>query len=378
MSLGATSILQSIFTMKILLTSPVTPISSSAYSHRSAQAEIYAQMIYDNFSVTEDVEVVINYGNKIKDYTDFDLVYVYHGNDWGGTLNLFGGVSGLSDPEGLVALHKMHKTLVTSIGIRMPDYAGLLRKRLKPGEKFNSILDELPEHTDIDYSIAPVSFEGTSNLVIGDSHAICMYRPGWEVLSVPFKTLHGALTAPGGIRQLMTDNFAHSGHFENLEFYFGNIDIRHHLMRQPNPEAAAIDLAERYFREVEGRFPSALTKAIYEPLPIENESRKLPKTGYYKGTPFYGTWEERNHIRGFFADSLEQLCQNSGVKFLRWTDYLKNSKGELDFSHMEKPRSVHLARASYPHWQGLNQGVFDEAKAAPTQTPSTSLENFFS
>lgn len=356
--------------MKILLTSPVTPISSSAYSHRSAQAEIYAQMIYDSFVCPiGNLEVVINYGNKIQDYSEFDLIYVYHGNDWGGSLNLFGGVAGLSDPTGLVALHKFDAKSVMSIAIPMPDYAGLLRKRLKPGEKFNSILDELPEHTGV-YAVTPVSFEGTSNLVIGDSHAICMYRPGWEVLSVPFKTLHGALTGPGGLRQLVADKFAHSGHFENLEFYFGNIDIRHHLMRQPLPSIAAVDLANRYFEEVEGRFPNALTKSIYEPLPLEDESRKLPKTGYYKGTPFYGAWEDRDLIRNLFATTLEQLCEGSSVKFIRWTDYLKNSAGQLDFKHMEKPRSVHLARASYPHWRGFN--------AVPEAViPSTTLEGFF-
>ena len=355
--------------MKILLTSPVTPISDSEYSHRSAQAEIYAQMIYDSFQPKE-VEVVINYRNKIKDYSDFDLVYVYHGNDWGGALNLFGGISGLSDPEGLVALHKLDVKNVVSIAIPMPDYAGLLRKRLKPGEKFDSILDELPENTPMTYAVTPVSFEGTSNLVIGDSHAICMYRPGWEVLSIPFKTLHGAMTGPGSIRQLVADKFAHSGHFENLEFYFGNIDIRHHLMRQTSPEAATILLAKRYFEEVEGRFPNALSKAIYEPLPIEDESRKLPKTGSYKGLPFYGTWEERNNIRELFAATLEKLCAGSSVKFIRWTDYLKNAQGQLDFKHMEKPRSVHLARASYPHWQGMN-------KIPEAVTPTSSLEGFF-
>jgi len=357
--------------MKILLTSPVTPISDSEYSHRSAQAEIYAQMIYDSFVCPiGNLEVVINYRNKIKDYSEFDLVYVYHGNDWGGTLNLFGGIGGLSDPEGLVALHKFDAKNVVSIAIPMPDYAGLLRKRLKPGEKFDSILDELPENTPMTYAVTPVSFEGTSNLVIGDSHAICMYRPGWEVLSIPFKTLHGAMTGPGGIRQLVSGKFAHSGHFEHLEFYFGNIDIRHHLMRQTSPEAATVLLAKRYFEEVEGRFPNALTKAIYEPLPIEDESRKLPKTGYYRGLPFYGTWEERNNIRELFAGTLEKLCEGSSVKFIRWTDYLKNSQGQLDFKHMEKPRSVHLARASYPHWQGMN-------KAPELVTPTTTLEGFF-
>ena len=355
---------------KALLTSPVNPISNSAYSHRSAQAEIYAQML----CVGSEHEIVINYGNKIKDYSDYDLVYVYHGNDWGGTLNLFGGPAGLGDKEGLVELFKRDPKTVISVAIPMPDYPALLRKRLKAGEKFGNVLDQLPENIkDREYGHTPVSFEGTRKLVVGDSHAISLYRPGWEVLSIPFKTLHGALSYEnGGLRGLIADTLGtHSGEFEEIEFYFGAIDIRHHLMRQPNPEAAAMDLAKRYYEEVEGRFPSAKVLKIYEPLPLENESRKLPKSGFYKGAPFYGSWEERNKIRDFFIRSIEQQCNaNSHVEFVRWTDYLKNEKGELDFKHMEKPRSVHLARASYPFWNGYKS----ETQAVEA---TTSLENFF-
>jgi len=33
------------------------------------------------------------------------------------------------------------------------------------------------------------------------------------------------------------------------------------------------------------------TVNFYEPLPIESESRKIAKTGWFKGTPFFGTWD---------------------------------------------------------------------------------------
>lgn len=351
---------------KALLTSPINPISNSAYSHRSAQAEIYAQMLL----VGGEYDVTINYGNKIKDYSDFDLIYVYHGNDWGGTLNLFGGPAGLSDKEGLVQLFKRDPKTVISIAIPMPDYPALLRKRLKAGERFDNVLDELPERIeDNQYGYTPITFEGTDKLVIGDSHAISMYRPGWEVLSIPFKTLHGALTT--GMRQLIDDAVGDPDWFKEIDFYFGAIDIRHHLLRQPNPEAAALDLAKRYYEQVQSSFPNVTKLRIFEPLPLENESRKLPKSGFYKGTAFYGSWEERNKIRDFFIKSLEQMCNaNSRVELVRWTDYLKNDKGELDFKHMEKPRSVHLARASYPFWNGYKS----ETKAVEA---TTSLENFF-
>ena len=87
---------------------------------------------------------------------------------------------------------------------------------------------------------------------------------------------------------------------------------------------------------------------LWELLPIENPERKVPKTGYYKGTAYYGSWEERTEARNVFMETLEA----SGKKVFKWVDMLKNSKGELDFEHMEKPQSIHLSRASYPHWQG--------------------------
>lgn len=333
--------------MKILITSPINPITSSPYSHRSAQAEMYGQMFRN-----KGHDVVLNYGNKIKNYEDYDFIYVYHGNDWGGTLNLFGGPDGISDKEGLVKLFKMNSMQVISLAIPMPDYPYLLRKRLRDGQKFGNILDELPESiSDTHYLVTDPSFEKSDSLIVGDSHAICMYRPAWNVLSIPFKTLHGALSI--GLDRIISDNFDKK--FNHLGFYFGNIDIRHHLCRRDNPLEATRDLANRYVNQCIELLDTYKTVEIYEPLPIENESRKLPKSGYYKGQPFYGSWEERNAVRNQFIHELSKRCNDSviGLTFTRWTDYLKNEKGELDFAHMEKPRSVHLARASYPYWTGI-------------------------
>ena len=110
--------------------------------------------------------------------------------------------------------------------------------------------------------------------------------------------------------------------------------------------------------------------AAYELLPIENESRVLPKTGYYKGTPFYGSWDQRNAVRLIFKDEMKKLCAQGSVNFIEWVDPLLNDKGELDFECMEKPKSVHLSRASYPHWQGRRWSGLSENKPAP-------LEDFF-
>jgi hypothetical protein len=182
---------------------------------------------------------------------------------------------------------------------------------------------------------------------MGDSHAICMYRPEWMLNSVPFKTLHGALKM--GLKSFLpTDKV----NFKKLEYYFGNIDIRHHLMRQSDPEAATRDLVKNYYDACKSITADLGCEIqIYEPLPIENESRSIPKTGWYEGTPFYGSWDERDNIRNIFIDEATKQ-QGNGVTLFRWCDKLKNNKGELDFKYMEKPQSVHLSREFYPHWQG--------------------------
>ena len=346
--------------MKVMLTSPITPMSPSPYSHRSAQGEIYAEQIRELGH-----EVIVNYGGKIRNYREFDAIYVYHGNDFSGGLNLFGGLAGLSDPHGLVELFSTD-IKIYSIGIPMPDYATLIEDRLKKSKDHDKILDT------IDWSFAK-SLPSRSiflksiptnghQLIVGDSHATSLYRPGFQVNSIPFKTLHGALNI--GLENLVNEFRPHYD-WDGISFYFGNIDIRHHLCRESDPEKAAKDLATRYFEQAASKVlkPGQKIK-LYEPLPIENESRKLPKTGFYKGTPFYGSWKQRTEVRKVFIETLEYFSTYE-VRLIKWTDQYLNSNNELDFSHMEKPRSVHLARASYPYWTGI------------PEKKETSLEGFF-
>lgn len=354
--------------MKVMLTSPITPMSPSPYSHRSAQGEIYAEQIRELGH-----EVTVNYGGKIQDYRGFDKIYIYHGNDFSGGLNLFGGLSGLADPHGLVELFSTDIE-VYSIGIPMPDYATLIEDRLKKSKDHDKILDtiEWKKAKDLQNRAIFLKSIPTNNhqLVVGDSHATSLYRPGVQINSIPFKTLHGALNM--GLKPLVED-FRPYHDWDRISFYFGNIDIRHHLCRESNPEQAATDLAVRYFEQASSKVYQPGQKIyLYEPLPIENESRKLPKTGFYKGTPFFGSWEQRNRVRAIFVEQLDQMSTRE-VQLVRWTEDYLNAQAELDFSHMEKPRSIHLARASYPYWQG------PIPKKEPKKEPefATSLEGFF-
>jgi hypothetical protein len=337
--------------MKALVTAPFIPIARNLSSHRAAQGVIYADQLRQS-----GVDVTVNMSLDLyhKDHNQFDVMYVYHGNDWSGHLNLFGGLKEFPHVDNFVNFSKF-KGKVYSLNIDFPDYhSDLMHKiNLMKEKGTDSKID--PRWNEVDWdNLVRMHREAitinTNELVLydkaamGDSHAICMYRPGWMINSVPFKTLHGALSM--GLESFFPSNKIE---FTKLEYYFGNIDIRHHLMRQENPEQATRELVRKYFDAADALNKPVL---IYEPLPIENPRRAIPKTGWYEGTPFYGTWEERNEIRDIFVNEAEKR-QTNRVQLFHWIGKLKNHLGELDFKCMEQPKSVHLSREYYPHWQGL-------------------------
>ena len=92
---------------------------------------------------------------------------------------------------------------------------------------------------------------------------------------------------------------------------------------------------------------------IVHSLPIENISRKLPKTGYYKKTPYFGTWEERTKLSNTFNRTIDKICIENDWKVFRWPETFLNDSGELDFEYMERPKSVHLSPMSY-RWDLFN------------------------
>ena len=325
-----------------IINCPFIPIASRVASHRGAQGVIYADMIGN---------CDVNYSGKIEDHNQYDRMWVYHGNDWNGGMNLFGGVYGFPYVKNTVNFSKF-KGEVKSLLVDFPPYHEMIRDKIKAGEKKNKTIQ--PEWYEIDLDNLERMYNEsetikypckTKKMVVGDSHAICLYRSGWTVNSVPFKTCNGALNE--GLYQYVDLDV------DRLQFYFGNIDIRHHVCRlEGDLKDNVTELAERYVLEVKKLYNICDLKApaqIFELLPIENESRKIPKSGWYKGQPFWGSWEERNAARNIFNKHIE----DAGM-LIKWTDHLINNKGELDFKYMEKPQSIHLSREFYPYWNGIN------------------------
>ena len=172
----------------------------------------------------------------------------------------------------------------------------------------------------------------TKKCVIGDSHALSVWRPKFALDFTPGRTLHGFLkrNTPEQINEM----------YDETILYFGNIDLRFHLMRQEDPKQATIDLFTKYVE-----FAKQLKNTVLvEPLPIEHESRKIPGTGLYKKQPFFGTRLDRMEIRDIAIKTL----RNSGLKTIRWPDNWIDADGTKMLDILEMKQSVHLKPKNYP------------------------------
>ena len=168
--------------------------------------------------------------------------------------------------------------------------------------------------------------------VIGDSHALSVWRPEYSLHFTAGKTLFGFLKDADA--KLINEVF-----YNDVTLYFANIDIRHHLMRQENPEKATKELFNRYVD-----FASKINKpTIVELLPIEHESRKLPKTGYYKGTAFYGSREQRSYLK----DIANQIMKDSEIPMITWPKEWDSNDGTKMLEILESKQSVHLKPINY-------------------------------
>ena len=274
--------------MKSIIAAPFIPMSFQVTSHRAAQGIIYADLLkhyhVDNIKASLSRTRVQGEGakkeNKFEDFNEYDRLYMYHGNDRKANstdLNFFGGTSNFPHAYNIRNISKF-KGEVYSLEYDMPDYASMLQYKIDSHVRREGNADSIvPEFLEVDIenlrsmqeraiTIKP-QHPHWKGLVIGDSHAICMYREGYNINSVPFKTLYGAL-------ELGLKSFINKADVDHIECYFGNIDIRHHICRQADPKQAIRDLVDRYVEQLSSL--DMKSKVIYELLPIENERRTLP------------------------------------------------------------------------------------------------------
>ena len=311
--------------MRIAIHSPNGTLTDREGSHRTAWALMRADQISRE---GHDVDVIYTKNEASTDWEQYDKIYCYLGMEWAGAINLFGGASdenrekfdrliGFGDK--LEWLDERPVGLGDLIARRWPNF---------PKDVLNARAISAPVHTQ----------KASSYIILGDSHSLNWYIPGASVIRHDGKTLFGALES--GISSFLEYIP------DELCVCFGNIDIRHHLFRQPHPLPALIDMVVRLQQQLyDIQRDSGCGIQIVAPVYIENESRKLPKTGWYKGTPFAGSWEEREFLRKKMDELLRDVCTNNGWTYLEYPFYFRNMAGEMDEQYMEKPGSVHMSWA---------------------------------
>lgn len=279
-----------------ILNNPAT----SENSHSSGMVNIVKKLF--NADVLTDKD----------DWQTYDRLIIYHGvNFKPGSFNIIGGIN----KEVILRCEKLisfNGTIESLDGFQLDEFS---QKR-----KLNTY--------DQHHKFALIELPKRKNLVIGDSHSLSVWpNEDYSISRNDGKTLHGFLKLNMDLSE-----------YEHIIFYFGNIDLRFHLARQIDPIEATRDLFNRYC-EYASKYNSTLTML----LPVEHESRKIPKSGQYKGKNYFGNIELRKALRY----EANKIIFESGLPYLEWPSTFLDDKGNLSFEIMEPKQSVHIRPKYY-------------------------------
>ncbi len=273
---------------------------------------------------------------------DCPTLYLEHGVNFGGTLNLFGGVD-IKLVDRLETLANYAGKLV-SLDVPMPNYAEQLSKRIGQKTCSSRLTKDLLAALDArlkDSTTLTQADLKCGHVTIGDSHSTAFAPQGSSVLRTNGLTLHGALTKGHFIDEL--HRLDHQP--KRVTLVAGSIDIRHHVGRQDQRGEALLDLLARYVdtaRFIKSEYD--IDVEVAAPVPVEWEGRKIPQTGFYKDTPFTGTLSQRQSWTQLFIDILinEDLMVVSPP--VEW--YTMDPEMYAD-TYMELSSSVHIAPTFY-------------------------------
>ena len=272
----------------------------------------------------ENLNVGINHDNQ-----RVEILYLDHGVNFHGSINLFGGFNDKLKEhiDNFLLADKVY-----SLDIPMPEYGNMLAKRkdvedkdwcARVQDKCNNAQTLLSTDLDTDW------------LTIGDSHTAAFAPEGSMVIKTDGLTLNGLIKSNF---QYIHDHMAKCNNLQGITLVFGNIDLRHHLCRlNIDPRDMWIDL-----KRFGDSLPIPVEYAV--PWPIEFEGRKLPKTGYYKHQPFWGTRYERVMM----LDRIEETMDMVGMNKIMYPEEWKCMDPETYAKDkMENMSSVHISPQCY-------------------------------
>lgn len=303
---------------KIGMVGIINNLSTRSYSHNAGWTFVTSSILSTYFG--ENVDIVSNKD----DLTAYDTLIINEGvNFKPGVFNFFGGVQD-RQKEALKSFASYQGEVLYLN--EFADYSIPCKKR-----KDLATLADLvfPKGEVLDLS------KLSDSIIIGDSHSVSAFKPGRTILRLDGKTLNGALNI--GLENLIPNGQ------KDVQFYFGNIDVRFHIKRFGGT-SALVDLFERYSDQVRGLARKGYSVTLTHLIPIESESRKIPGTGKYKGANFFGSRVERTSYVMLFNSLVDELAKELGLKVEKWN---KLNYAELSFDDMEARQSVHLRPSSY-------------------------------
>ena len=233
----------------------------------------------------------------------YSKVYIDHGVNFGGNLNLFGGAN---DEVYRKFSNLLECKNIVSLDHDMPDFGEMLKGRIKAKTTSKLITpewcDQVTEMCKRTKTLRQENLiHNDSSISLGDSHTPAFSQLNDVVLRRNGRTLAGSLKK-GLTKYIEEYRIRDTNH---VNFVLGSIDIRHHVMRDSNPVSYISELLYEYTHQLKEVRQIVKSISIASPVPVEFEARKLPKTGYFEGTPFYGTREQRLEITKIFFEIME-------------------------------------------------------------------------
>ena len=313
--------------MSIVITNPIANIPMNVKSHTLGWAKAWATRL--NADINHKCTSSI---------LSYDSVAIDHGVNFSGSLNMFGGADQrvFDNIETL-----LRHTDIISLDHDMPDYGAIFKKRLDAKSTYKDITEEWCDKVSERIATIPTIKQeqydsSLDGVTLGDSHSIAFSRPTDRILRNDGATLYGALKT--GLSNMFRGQTPNG----NITLSFGSIDIRHHILRN-NTDIP--NLIREYIKQGSGlEHKYHCTVSYAAPVPVEYEGRKLPKTGYYKGTSFFGSAKDRARATAEFMYHLKDQGAHVIMPPSDW--YLMDGE-DYAKTHMEVGGSVHIAPPFY-------------------------------
>lgn len=332
----------------------VSTFSPKLDSHKTGWARMQRCMVQDTFDhdprdwAAQDNKCVILEPKQGSLVVGAKTWLVSHAMEFTGKgYNIFGGWSETTR-ERVLRVADLKDTALISLERPMPNLEALLRAGasktkfdLTEAEWAQVRLQCMSTPTVTHTTLLRWAGHAEPDVVLGDSHSVAHYMRGRLVLRNDGLTLHGMLKR--GLYEMLRQADV-TWRVPKLTICAGNIDIRHHLMRQANPDQATKELVRELKSQIDYlmRIGAIDSCEIVTPLPIEHEARRIPGSGCYKGTPFYGSAKDRSALAAVM--SVEMQIWFGSENLYQWPEsWYMLDREEYASRYMEKPSSVHLS-----------------------------------